>query len=88
MPMLKIYGSMLCPDCVQCRADLDAAGVDYEYLDFAEHLKNLKEFLEIRENNPIFDCVKAKGGIGIPCILDDQGNVTLDWSIYVGQDQA
>ena len=27
--MLKIYGSMLCRDCVQCREDLDAAGAAY-----------------------------------------------------------
>ena len=26
--MLKIYGSMLCPDCVECRKDLDQAGID------------------------------------------------------------
>ena len=27
--MLKIYGSMLCPDCVKCREDLDEAGGVY-----------------------------------------------------------
>lgn len=32
--MLKIYGSLLCPDCVQCKNDLTAAGVEFEYLDF------------------------------------------------------
>ena len=35
--MLKIYGSMLCPDCVQIRKDLDKAGVEYEYLDMVEY---------------------------------------------------
>ena len=41
--MLKIYGSMLCKDCVQCREDLDKAGTSYEYLDFAENLLHLKD---------------------------------------------
>ena len=86
--MLKIYGSMLCPDCVQCRADLDAAGIAYEYLDFADDLRNLKEFLAIRDGEPIFSEVKGRGSIGIPCIVDEQGNVRLDWSIYVGQAKA
>ena len=45
--MIKIYGSMLCPDCVQCRQELDEAGTSYEYLDFSADLKNLKEFLKL-----------------------------------------
>ena len=80
--MLKIYGSMLCPDCVQCRADLDKAGVEYEYLDFSQDLRNLKEFLKLREL-PLFDDIRAGGSIGIPCILKEDGTVTLDWEEYV-----
>lgn len=82
--MLKIYGSMLCPDCVQCLQDLDRAGVQYEYLDISENLLHLKEFLKLRQLQ-VFDTVKAAGGIGIPCILRDNGIVTLDWSEYVSQ---
>ena len=80
--MLKIYGSMLCPDCVQCREDLDEAGVKYEYLDFAEDLKNLKEFLKLREE-PLFDEVRQEGRIGIPCILREDGSLTLDWEEFM-----
>lgn len=82
--MLKIYGSMLCPDCVQIRKDLDGAGVEYDYFDFGESLLHLKEFLKLRED-PIFAEVKAKGGIGIPCIVREDGSVTLDWQEYVSQ---
>lgn len=81
--MLKIYGSMLCKDCVQCREDLDAAGVGYEYLDFAENLRSLKEFLAIRDTNPIFDEVKGNGSIGIPCIVREDGTLTLDWQEFM-----
>lgn len=88
MPMLKIYGTMLCPDCVQCRADLDAAGIEYEYLDFADKISNLKEFLVIRDREAIFQTAKEHGSIGIPCIVDEQGSVKLDWSCYVGQAEA
>ena len=86
--MLKIYGSMMCPDCVECRKDLDAAGVEYEYLDFAEDLRNLKAFLALRDNDPAFTQVKADGKIGIPCIVCQDGSVTLTWDQYVSQDNA
>ena len=80
--MLKIYGSMLCPDCVQCREDLDGAGVLYEYLDFSENLKNLKDFLILREG-PLFNEIRMDGKIGIPFILRQDGSVTLSWEEFL-----
>ena len=81
--MLKIYGSMLCKDCVQCREDLDKAGITYTYLDFSEDLIHLKEFLALRDKSPLFGGVKENGGIGIPCIVDDEGNISLNWNSYI-----
>lgn len=81
--MLKIYGHMQCPDCQNCRADLDRAEVDYEYLDFAVSLRNLKGFLDIREKNPEFDAVRERGSIGIPCIIREDGSVTFSWDEFV-----
>ena len=81
--MLKIYGSMLRPDCVACREELDAAGVAYEYLDFADSLKNLKEFLKLRDELAVFAPVREGGKIGIPCIVTEDGRVTLDWEEFM-----
>lgn len=81
--MIKIYGSMLCKDCVQCCEDLDKKEVPYTFLDFADSLLHLKEFLSIREGNPLFDPVRENGGIGIPCIVKDDGSVTLDWEEFM-----
>ena len=86
--MLKIYGSMLCPDCVACRKALDDANVAYEYLDFAEHLQNLKDFLKLRDREAAFEAIRGSGKIGIPCILRDDGSVTLDWTEYVSQTEV
>ena len=80
--MLKIYGSMLCPDCVRCREDLDRAGTAYEYLDFSEKLKYLKEFLVLREAE-VFADIRAEGRIGIPCILREDGSITFDWEEFM-----
>ena len=74
-----IYGSMLCPDCVQCSKDLDAGAVAYEYREITEDLRYMKEFLKLRDENACFDSVKAEGKIGIPCILHDDGRISLDW---------
>lgn len=81
--MLKIYGSMLCKDCVECVDDLKKAEVEFEFLDFADSLLNLKEFLKIRDENPLFDAVREKGSIGIPAIVKEDGSVTLDWEEFI-----
>jgi len=83
--LLKIYGSMLCKDCVRCCEDLTKAGVDFCFFDFSKELGNLKTFLAYRDREPIFEAVKESGIIGIPCIVDESGNIVLDWSKYVGQ---
>ncbi len=85
--MLKIYGSMLCKDCIQCCADLDACGVEYEFLDFRDDLSYLKAFLAIRDQSDLFTEIKKVGAIGIPCLVDDT-LVSLTWEQYVGQDKA
>ena len=77
---MKIYGSMLCPDCVKCREELDKAGITYEFLDFGENLQNLKDFLKIRDGNPLFDEARREGKIGINCIVREDGNESLGWN--------
>lgn len=81
--MLKIYGSMLCKDCVECVDDLKKENVEFEFLDFADSLLNLKEFLKIRDENPLFGAVREKGSIGIPAIVKEDGSVTLDWEEFI-----
>ena len=81
--MLTIYGSMLCKDCVQCRKDLDQAGVAYDFLDITEDLQHLKGFLKLREGNSLFDQSREDGQIGIPCIVKADGSLTLDWEEFL-----
>ena len=76
---MLIYGSMLCPDCVECCKDLDEAGKAYTFCDFADDLRHLKAFLKIRDENTLFEELKKEGKIGIPCILSDDGTVSLTW---------
>lgn len=84
MNMLKIYGSMLCKDCIECVADLKKANVEFEFFDFADSLLHLKEFLKMRDENPLFDSVRENGSIGIPAIVKEDGSLTLDWEEFLG----
>lgn len=77
--MLRIYGTLRCPDCVECCNDLDRAGIEYDFLDFDKDLKLLKDFLKLRDEDQAFDPVRTAGNIGIPCILREDGTLTLDW---------
>ena len=76
---------MLCKDCVACVDDLKRNNVPFEFCDFSDSLLHLKEFLKLRDSLPIFDDAKNNGYIGIPCIVEEDGEVTLDWNKYVTQ---
>ncbi len=77
--MLTVYGSSLCPDCRECKANFDANGVEYEMIDINASLKNLKAFLALRDAQAVFDACREKGSIGIPALVKADGSVTLDW---------
>lgn len=81
--MLKIYGSMLCPDCVDCCRELKEAGVEFEFCDFADSLLNLKDFLKLRDEQEVFTELRQAGKIGIPCIVREDGSIVLDWKEYL-----
>ena len=80
--MLKIYGSPLCKDCVICKEELEKAGVPFVYMDITGNLAFLKKFLKLREQ-PVFDSIREKGQIGIPCILREDETVTFDWKEFM-----
>lgn len=76
---MKIYGTKQCPDTMECLAACDKAGVPYEFKDITE-LPVLKEFLGYRDREPLYDEVRARGGVGIPLIVKDDGALSFDWT--------
>lgn len=81
--MLKVYGSMLCPDCVNCCNKFKEANLEFEFLDFADSLLNLKEFMKLRDGSSVFDEIRSAGKIGIPCVVRPDGSFTLDWQEFI-----
>ena len=75
--MIKVYGMMTCPDCVE--VDEQVKGDSrYEIIDIGEHVRFMKEFLRLRDNNEVFAEARAKGYAGIPCFVLEDGTVTLN----------
>ena len=53
--MIKVYGAEICVDCRNFKAIQKKRGFEVEYIDMTENTKNMREFLTIRDNAPIFD---------------------------------
>lgn len=76
--MMKVYGAEICVDCRNYKAIQKSRGFEAEYIDIIENTKNLKEFLEIRDVDPVFEPVKERHGIGIPLFVREDGVKTFD----------
>ena len=74
--MIKIYGMDTCPDCTYVDQQVEG-NTNYEVIDIGKHVRNLKEFLKLRDNNPVFNEAKKIGAAGIPCFVLEDGTVTL-----------
>ena len=81
--MFKVYGTNSCPDCMDAKANFDFYGIEYDYVDVCTSVKELKEFLQLRDSDPIFNIVKEKKSVGIPAIIKEDQSVTLDWESII-----
>lgn len=74
--MIKIYGMSTCPDCIAVDKYVEGNN-RYEVIDIGSHVKYLKEFLRLRDNNTVFNDAREHGYAGIPCFVLEDGTVTL-----------
>ena len=74
--MIKIYVMSTCPDCTYVEEQVKGNS-NYEIIDIGAHIRNLKAFLKLRDNNAVFDEAKRTGAAGIPCFVLEDGRVTL-----------
>lgn len=75
--MKKCYGTDLCINCVEAKKYIKENNIEIDFIDITESIENLKEFLSLRDNNEIFDEVKKQGRVGIPCFVDESGNISF-----------
>ena len=75
---VTVIGSHLCPVTLYALNRLSEADVEMEYKDLSSSLADLKVYLALRQDSPIYADIRANGGIGIPCFLLEDGTVTRD----------
>lgn len=75
--MIKIYGMKTCPDCVAVEEQVKGDS-RYEIIDIGDHVRNLKEFLRLRDTSDAFADARQKGYAGIPCFVLEDGIITLN----------
>ena len=55
-----------CPDCEYVEKQVEG-NPNFEVIDIGKHVRNLKQFIKLRDTNPAFDEAKAVDDLGIPC---------------------
>ncbi|KUO70522.1 MAG: hypothetical protein APF77_09985 [Clostridia bacterium BRH_c25] len=48
-------------------------GINYEYIEITDSIRNLKIYLKLRDTRPEFDEIKRIGRVGIPFIIINNG---------------
>ena len=76
--IMKVYGTEICIDCRNYKAIQENRGFEAEYIDITENTANMKEFLAIRDQDPLFEEVRERHGIGIPLFVREDGVKTFD----------
>ena len=74
--MIKMFVMQTCPYCEYVEKQVEG-NPDFEVIDIGKHVRNLKQFLDLRESNPAFDEARKTGDVGIPCYVLEDGTVTL-----------
>lgn len=72
-----MYVMKTCPYCEYVEKQV-VGNPNFKIIDIGAHVRNLKKFLSLRDNNPVFDEAKQIGDVGIPCYVLDDGSVTLN----------
>ena len=73
MKKLVLFGSPHCPQCGPVKEFLEENNVEFSYIDMTGSMLNLKTFLKYRDTSPVFEDVKARGAVGVPCIVINDG---------------
>lgn len=74
----KVLGSRYCVDTRDALDLFKEKGIEVDFHDFSDNMDYLREFLFLRDENPLFQEVIANKKIGIPCMVLEDGTITLD----------
>jgi glutaredoxin-related protein len=76
---MKIYATPICSGCRKLTSVLESRGItEFTYINVTENVPNMRDYLKIRDSEPIFSEIRKAGRIGTPFFVRDDGYVTLD----------
>ena len=79
---VTVIGSHLCPDTLYALNRLSEAGAEIDFKNLSASLSDLKAYLALRQDSPVYADIRENGGIGIPCVIVDAGTATRDlWAV-------
>lgn len=73
-----LYFAETCPDTEPFVNKLNELGIVYEEVEVLTSLKNLKQFLFVRDTYSQFDGIRGNMQIGIPCLVLNDKECILD----------
>ena len=73
---VTVIGSHLCPDTLHALNRLGEAKAEIDFKSMSASLSDLKVYLALRQDSPVYADIRANGGIGIPCLVLEDGTVT------------
>lgn len=74
--MTTVFVMSTCPDCKRIENQIKD-NPNYNVIDIGAHVRNLKAFLQLRDNNPTLAAARQMGFVGIPCFVLEDGTMTL-----------
>ena len=75
--MITVYVMESCADCAQVKEQLKG-NPHFNIVDIGQHVRSLKSFLHLRDSHTEFTTIKARGAIGIPCFVQEDGKITFE----------
>ncbi len=76
--MIRIYGMPTCPDCDCIYEQIKGRENEFQYINIGENIRNMKEFMRLRDKNAVFDPCKEMGNVGIPAFVFEDGRISID----------
>ncbi|MCR5603368.1 MAG: glutaredoxin-related protein [Lachnospiraceae bacterium] len=76
--MIKIYGMHTCPYCDYVHEQIKGRENEFQYINIGENIRNMSEFIRLRDSSPVFDHSKEIKDVGIPAFVFEDGRISLD----------
>ena len=73
-----LYYAQSCPDTAPFKEKLTELEIDYEEVEILSSLKNLKQFLYVRDTYKAFEGIQGSMQIGIPCLVINEKDCILN----------